>query len=153
MHFSRSSYSPVFACIFVCICLYLLISVSLMRRQRARDSIMIIILSQSRSRTGRASIAGAGPARPADSAGAATSRATALNATCLAGKTRCSKKESEPRSGRRWRPEVRARTRRRCRRARSVSSWSSNLHLTTLDLVQPHWDVTIFLHLPTNIIL
>ncbi len=50
MHFSGSSYLPVFACIFVCICLYLPISVSLMRRQRARDSESIVILSRSRSR-------------------------------------------------------------------------------------------------------
>jgi hypothetical protein len=35
----------------------------------------------------------------------ATSRATVLNAARLAGEGRCSNKESEPRSGRRWRPE------------------------------------------------
>ncbi len=86
------------------ICLYLPISVSLMRRQRARDS--IVILSRSRSRRGIHTLRPcAGPARPADGAGAATSRATTLIATRLAGETHCSNKESEPRSGRQRRPE------------------------------------------------
>ncbi len=89
MHFSGSSYLPVFACVFVCICLYLPISVSLMRRQRAGDS--IVILSRSRSRRGIHSRRR--PARPADGAGAATSRATALNATRLTGETSCLNKE------------------------------------------------------------
>ena len=146
MHFSRSSYLPVFACILVCICLYLPISVSLMRQQRARDS--IVILSRSRSRTGKGihSWRRASPPRR---------RRRGSNFKSNRVKRHTPRRKDALFKQRVWaafRAPLAPRTRRRRRRARSVSSWSSNLCLTTLDLVQPHWDVTIFLYLPTNII-
>ncbi len=100
MHFSGSSYLPVFACIFVCICLYLPISVSLMRRQRALDS--IVILSRSRSRRGIHSRRRARPPRRRRRGSNFKSnrikRHTPRRRDALF-------KQSEPRSGRRWRPE------------------------------------------------